>query len=173
MVEVRTLIPRQGVRATDTLADMIRRGFIIQPAPVPLGFMMLAWLAPSVSLIGVGLFCLHLILPTYENWIPLKLLPSGSVNRLPNQTGSPEIFIREDDEVFFDGQGCDTGLHSQRLDSLRSHIRAQAVKKHDVSFMIYVEAEARYNRIVDVLNALAACNSYWFHLVIMSEKVGP
>jgi len=133
---------------------------------------LLAVLAIAVSWIGLCIFLFCLVSQVWEKEIPLRLHATGSSMHLPNRAQSPEIMIREDNQVEFDGKPCDTPS-SRNLMELRSKIHAHHIKPDAIKIVVFVEADARYERMIDVLNAFAACQCTRYHTVILPPSVGP
>lgn len=133
---------------------------------------LLAVLAIAVSWIGLCMLMFCLVNQTWEKEIPLRLRATGSSEHLPNRTQSPEIVVREDYQVEFNGQPCDT-RSNRKLPDLRAKIRGHIAKTEATNIVVFVEAEARYERLIDVLNAFAACKCSCYHLVFIPSLVGP
>ncbi|WP_395737389.1 ExbD/TolR family protein [Prosthecobacter sp.] len=131
----------------------------------------LAFLAVSLSWIGLGMLMHSLAWQKQERDIPLLLHAAGASELLPNRAQSPEIVIREDGELEVDGHLYDTAS-SRSLPDLRRMIAAHRLKAGASKIVIFVEARASYERLIDVMNAFLACKSNRYHTVILSPPVG-
>lgn len=100
--------------------------------------------------------------------IPMRLHVAGTSERLPNRAQSPEIVIRDDDRVEWEGQIL-SDRSSRRLTDLKKKILAHFLKPDAAKIVVLVEADARYERMVDVLNAFIACKSTHYHMVVLSQ----
>ncbi len=134
----------------------------------------LAVLAIAVSWIGLGMFRFALVEleKRWERDIPMRLHAAGTSDRLPNRAQSPEIVIREDDCVEWEGQILSDGSN-RKLPDLKKKILAHFLKPDAEKIVVWVEAEARYARMVDVLNTFIACQCTRYHMVVLPPLVGP
>lgn len=133
---------------------------------------MLAVLATSVSWIGLCMFLFHVINLKWERDIPMRLHARGVSEVLLQRGESPVIVIREDDQVEYEGRICST--HSERvMPDLRKKIQAHLRKPNAAKIVVLVEAEARYERMIDVLNTFLGCSSTHYHMSVLAPFVGP
>jgi biopolymer transport protein ExbD len=131
-----------------------------------------AVLATTVAWTALCMFLFCLVNQPREKEIPLRLHGAGSSEQLVNRSQCPEIIVREDDQVEFDGVLCDHGL-SRQLPQLRKKIQTHIIKPDAAKIVVFVEAEARYERMIDVLNALTASKCGRYHVVILPPFTGP
>jgi hypothetical protein len=80
--------------------------------------------------------------------------------------------IRADDRLEWEGQILSDGS-SRRLPDLKKKILAHVLKLDAAKIVVWVEAEARYARMVDVLNTFMACQCARYHMVVLPPLVGP
>lgn len=134
----------------------------------------LAVLAIAVSWIGLGMFRFALVEleKRWERDIPMRLHAAVTSERLPNRTQSVEIVIRADDRVEWEGKILSDGS-SRRLPDLKKKILAHILKPDAAKIVVWVEAEARYARMVDVMNTFMACKCTRYHMVVLPPLVGP
>ncbi|MGV3661706.1 MAG: ExbD/TolR family protein [Prosthecobacter sp.] len=134
---------------------------------------------PLLVVLGTGMSCYGILMliwllmnQQWEREIPLRLHAKDSHQELAGRARCPEIVVRADDQVEMDGHVSDTRT-SRMLPSLRTKIRRHLATTDAIKIVIYVEAEACYERMMDVLNACAACQCTQYHLVILEPLVGP
>jgi biopolymer transport protein ExbD len=132
----------------------------------------LAVLAIAVSWIGLCMLMFSIVNQSWEKEIPLRLHASGSSEKLPNRAQSPEIVIRADDRLEWEGQILSDGS-SRSLTDLKKKILAHFLKPEAVKVVVWVEAEARYARMVEVQNTFMACQCTRHHMVVLPPLVGP
>jgi len=133
---------------------------------------MLAVLAITVSWAGLFMMIFSIVNQSWEKEIPLRLHVTGTSERLPNRAQSPEIVIREDDRVEWEGQIL-SDRSRRKLTDLKQKILAHLLKPDPAKIVVWVEPEARYERMVDVLNTFMACKSTSYHMVVLPPFVGP
>lgn len=149
-----------------------RRCLHFEPVEIRLFMPLLAVLAVSLSCVGLGMLIFSIVNQAWEKEIPLRLHAAGSSELLPDRSQSPEIVIREDDQVEMDGRLCDT-KSNRSLPDLRKKIKAHLSEPGAAKIVVLVEAEARYERMIDVMNAFLACKCDRYHTAILPSFVGP
>ncbi len=150
-----------------------RRCINFEPAEIRLFMPLLAVLATVVSWSGLFMFLFCLVNQGWEKEIPLRLHAAGSSERLPNRARSPEIVIQEDGTVLFNGSMVDSAI-DKTLPSLRNVIRAHMHSPDAATTVVFVEDQATFERVIDVLNVFAACDYTNCRFVFLTEPiVGP
>lgn len=135
---------------------MKTRRWISKPAEFSLLMPLLAILSTTVSLVALMMFLSDRENSKRELEIPLRLLNIDELAQAPNPATLPSITIDDDDIVKFNGLACET-RPSKKLLELRAIIRAHSNKPDAAKIVIVMKPDSRYERLMDVLNALAAC----------------
>jgi hypothetical protein len=148
------------------------RCIYFEPMELHLFMPSLAVLAVAVSWIGLCMLMFSIVNQSWEKEIPMRLHAAGTSERLPNRVLSPEIVIREDDRVEWEGQILSDGS-SRGMPDLKKKMRTHFLKPDAAKIVVWVEAEARYERMVAVMNTFMACKCTRYHVVVLPPLVGP
>lgn len=117
-------------------------------------------------------FAVVVFAPPGESSVRLKLLPRDARALWAARDQHAEIVIQEDWLITFDGIACDVA-GARKLPELQGRIRAHAKRPDAASIIIYVEGDAPFQRMFDVLNAFEACGNPKYRVVIIPPFVGP
>lgn len=144
-----------------------------EPTEVRLSFLMLAFWSPALSIILIFYVLSVICAPPREARLNLKLHPAGSAERLPNRSKSPEIFIQEGGAVYFNNSAVDSNT-DKRLPGLRRLVLAHMRSSDAAATVVFVEDQATFERVIDVMNVFEACDYTSYRFVFLTEPmVGP
>ncbi|CAN5907280.1 hypothetical protein BH11VER1_BH11VER1_38130 [soil metagenome] len=152
--------------------EMKTKRSLYPQAQLSLFMPLLAFLSPTVSLVAVMMFLSDRENSTREFEIPLRLLTATELAQVLDPASSPSIMIQEDDEVKFNGRTFDKNW-SKELPELRTMLRAHSNKPDAAKIVIVMDPQARYERLIDVLNALAACKCSRYQISLSQAQVTP
>lgn len=143
-----------------------------KPLEMPLFMPLLAILSTTVSLVAVMMFLSDKEHSTRELEVPLRLLTADEVTHLPNPLTSPSIIIEGEDIVMPKNYVYDHSWKKYLL-NLNAKISAHLTKRNAAKIVIYIEPDARYGQLIDVLNTFAACKSSHYQIAFLPPLVGP
>lgn len=143
-----------------------------EPSEVRLSFLMLALWYPVLSIILMFYALSVICAPSGEARFNMKLLPRNSDALAAASEQHAEIVIQDDWLVRFNDMVCDvTG--ARELPELQACIRAYKKRLNTAVVVIYVEGDADFQRILDVLNAFEACGNPRYRVIITPPFIGP
>ncbi len=148
-----------------------KRGFYPQ-AEMSLFMPLLAMLSPTVSLVAVMMFLSDRENSKRELEFPLRMLAADKLAPAPHPVTPPSIIIEAEEMPMPKNYVYDHSWE-KNLRNLRTKILEHLTKRDAEKIVIYVEPDARYEMLIEVLNTFAACKTSQYQIVFLSPFVGP
>lgn len=152
--------------------NMKTKRWISKPAEFSLFMPLLAVLSTTVSVVAPLMAFSNEQHSRRELEVPLRLLAAAERAQVPNPFTPSSIIILEDGLVMFEGQTYQPWLN-QKMPELRAKIRSHMIKPDAAKLVIFMEYEAKYEQLVEVLNTFAACKCSHYQIAFLPPLVGP